>query len=220
MQYGFLLSGYRRKCYYWEFVILYRKVLIIICAVFINNSIPLQALTIQVVLLVAFFLQLRVQPYTTPQLNMTETLAILVADVTIYCGLYYLTMQLSNAVSWLLFTLIVATNVVFLIYWVFTLIGSAWEQIAISIPVLNRLFRPDYCYDQDLERLIDLNPLQNLPGSLDFRLNLQDSMRRMLKLRLPVVSFRANWRNTPRATVVMETSLMISAISGRFKPET
>jgi len=190
MQYGFLLSGYTRHCFYWEFVILYRKVLIIICAVFINSSIPLQALTIQIVLLVAFFLQLRVQPYTTPQLNMTETLAILVADVTIYCGLYYLTMQLSYVASWVLFIIIVATNIVFLLYWITTLLRSVWPALTSLIPALNRIFRPGYFYDKEIERFLDLFTQRNTAYLASFPLSLSSCMRKLLPMHLPIALHR------------------------------
>jgi hypothetical protein len=214
MQYGFLISGYTRRCFYWEFVILYRKVLIIMCAVFINSSIPLQALTIQPILLVAFFLQLRVRPYTSAQLNMTETLAILVADVTIYCGLYYLTMQLAYGTSWLLFSLIVAVSIAFLVYWLKTLIRSAWKPITSSFPILNRIFRPDYCYDKDIERLIDLNSKRNSPELAAFRFTLSDCMRKMLKMKLPLSSLRA--KQKPRREAVTETVSPLLASSRRY----
>jgi len=46
MRYGFLINGYKRKTYYWEFVILFRKIAVICCSVLITNSIPIQALAV------------------------------------------------------------------------------------------------------------------------------------------------------------------------------
>jgi hypothetical protein len=202
LQYGFLLSGYTRHCYYWEFLILYRKVLIIICAAFINNSIPLQALTIQVVLLFAFFLQLRVRPYVTSQLNMTETLAILVADVTIYCGLYYLTMQLSYGASWVLFMLIITVNVAFVIYWLRTLIRSIWDPITFAVPVLRRTLRPHYFRDEDIERFLELSLLWHSPAVASFHFTLSEGMRAILRTPLPDLFIRPNKKYIPRLSVV------------------
>ena len=198
MQYGFLISGYTRRCFYWEFVILYRKVLIIICAVFINNSIQLQALTIQIVLLFAFFLQLLIQPYTTRQLNMTETLAILVADVTIYCGLYYLTMELSEAASWVLFLIIVAVNIAFVIYWLYTLIRSAWDPISSAVPVLGRVLRPDYFRDEDIEQFLELSKLGSSPIVASFDFSLAQCKRKMLCNSLPTKISSLNDHYVPR----------------------
>jgi hypothetical protein len=206
MQYGFLISGYTRRCFYWEFVILYRKVGIIICAVFINNSIQLQALTIQIILLCAFFLQLLIQPYTTRQLNMTETLAILVADITIYCGLYYLTMELSEAASWVLFLVIVAVNIAFVTHWLYTLIRSAWDPITSSVPVLGRIFRPDYFQDEDIEKFLEQSKLGNSPTVAAFSFSLDQCKRKMLKNSLPTKVFSSNERYTPRIIRSVESS--------------
>jgi len=200
MQYGFLISGYTRHCFYWEFVILYRKILIIICAVFINNSIQLQALTIQVVLLVAFFLQLQIQPYTTPQLNTTETLAIMVADITIYSGLYYLTLELSIGASWLLFIFIVAANITFILYWLYALIRSAWDPITTTIPILRRILRPNYFRDKEIERLLELS--ENSPHLFAFPTTLSLCMRAILRDTLPSRFLRPAKHYAPRFSVV------------------
>ena len=39
-KYSFLYEGYKNDKYYWEFVILSRKILIIICSVFMTSSGP------------------------------------------------------------------------------------------------------------------------------------------------------------------------------------
>jgi len=210
MQYGFLMCKYRRHCFYWEFVILYRKVLIIICAVFMTNSIPQQALTIQVILLIAFFLQLHVEPYTTSQLNQIETLAILVADVTIYCGLYYLTLQLSLTAAWLLFILIVTANVAFLLAWLRALVRSTWSTVSRSLPALGFLLRPDYCYDEDIERCIKQNRKGNTPEVAAFHMNLVLSMRQMLRQQLPLLSLITSPRYTPRIVAAFDVTSLLS----------
>jgi len=37
LKFGFLFNGFNYKHYYWEFVILYRKIFIISCSVFLAN---------------------------------------------------------------------------------------------------------------------------------------------------------------------------------------
>lgn len=182
LQYGFLISGYKRTCYYWEFVILYRKVLIIICAVFITNFMPIRALTIQIVLLVAFFLQVQVEPYTTKSLNRTETLAILTADVTIYCGLYYLTEQLSIAASWVLFTFIVTANIVFFLYWLYALICS----LVLNVTPIQKLLRLNNFQDNYMDQFIENHSNRQSDLMAGFATSLQGNMRRMVRQSLPV----------------------------------
>ena len=63
--YGFLFNGYTKTEYYWEFVILYRKILIISCSVFIANlaSVSIQALTVMILLVISLVMQLKYNPY-------------------------------------------------------------------------------------------------------------------------------------------------------------
>ena len=92
-KYGFLFNGYTKTEYYWEFIILYRKILIITCSVFIANlaSVSIQALTVMFLLIISLVIQLKCNPYIGDKLNSMEVRSILVSAVTIYCGLYYLT---------------------------------------------------------------------------------------------------------------------------------
>lgn len=209
LQYGFLISGYRWKCYYWEFVILYRKVLIIMCGVFISSSIPMQALTIQLVLLSSLLLQLYVRPFTSYHLNMTETLAICVSDATIYCGLYYLTEELSSETSLLFFAVIVVTNAVFLCYWLYALVDSTMDAINSSFPALGYLLRPHYFRDKEIERLIEENIKANSLEVAAFTLNLSECMRKMLGNRFPSFKSPLDMRYAPRASVVSDSRTLI-----------
>lgn len=116
--YGYLLNGYRESTYYWEFVIFARKIAIVSCSVFITNAISIQALAVQLVFILALFLQFAIAPYNSRALNNLELYEIIVADVTIYCGLFYLTEKLSLIGTWLLFICIILANAVFFIYWI------------------------------------------------------------------------------------------------------
>lgn len=54
LKFGFLFNGFNKSHYYWEFIILYRKILVICCSVFLATlSIPIQALTVMVILLLS-----------------------------------------------------------------------------------------------------------------------------------------------------------------------
>jgi hypothetical protein len=113
---GFFYNGFRKSHFYWEFLILYRKIIIISLVVFVGNeSIPIQALTIMIFLLVFLYLQYWRRPYSTSGLNDIELRAIMVAAVTIYCGIYYLTEQLPEWFKVLLFTIMLLANAYFLI---------------------------------------------------------------------------------------------------------
>jgi len=136
-KYGFLYIGYKYSNFYWELVILYRKIAIAFTSVFLSSiSVEIQALTVMIVILVAFNLQLRYMPYENLELNMMETRSIVVAGVTIYCGLYFLTNDLSEQVKICLFVLILSANVYFIVSWIFGISNTFLVKIAKSKPYL------------------------------------------------------------------------------------
>lgn len=138
---GFIYNGYEPSKYYWEFVILYRKIIIICLAVFLTNiSIPVQALTVMMVLLAAFGLQVKHKPYVVTTMNALEVKAILVAAVTIYCGLYYMTKSVNAQSQLVLFVVVVAINAYFLLNWAYRVLEIGFKTALNYIPCLKRCF--------------------------------------------------------------------------------
>lgn len=142
-KYGFLYNGYRMERYYWEFVIIYRKVLIIFISVFVSTvSVEVQALSVMLVIIVAFYLQHANQPYDVQELNDLELLSIFTSGITIYSGLYFLTNDLNNTAGMVFFALIVISNTIFLTYWAFGISQAYMEKIAKMKPrLMSRLCR-------------------------------------------------------------------------------
>lgn len=92
IKFSFLYKGYQPRWYFWEFVILYRKVALVCASVFLSTvSIMVQALSVLAVLLISLFFQLQLQPFATAVFNRLELKSILVSAVTIYSGLFYQT---------------------------------------------------------------------------------------------------------------------------------
>jgi hypothetical protein len=134
-QYSFLYLGYKMSHFYWEFVILYRKLIIAFISVFlINISVHIQALTVLLVLLGALVLQAKHEPFTEPQLNELEFRSILTSLVTIYCGLFYLTEDLEEVMKVILFLLIVTLNAYFILYWIGSYLFIWLSTLAQSYP--------------------------------------------------------------------------------------
>jgi len=142
-KYGFLYNGYKPTRYYWEFVIIYRKILIIFISVFVSSvSVDMQALSVMLVIIVAFYLQHANQPYDVKELNDLELLSILTSGITIYSGLFFLTNDLTNTAGLVFFALIVLSNVIFLTYWAFGISQAYMEKIAKLKPrLMSRLCR-------------------------------------------------------------------------------
>ena len=118
LQFSFLYKGYTEKWFFWEFVILYRKVALICSAVFFNSvSTMIQALSVLAVLLICLFLQLAVKPFAMPNFNTLELKSLFVSLITIYAGLYFEANSMNQVLSILIFLLILLANAYFLLGW-------------------------------------------------------------------------------------------------------
>jgi hypothetical protein len=136
LKFGFLYHGFKQSRFYWEFVILYRKVILIALSVFLTNySVNAQALTVLLTILVYLWLQYYYRPYTLDELNDLEIIAILITSGTIYAGLYYLTVEIGNSYvdyigAVLLFVFVAILNSIFFILWF-----NKTSKIALNIGV-------------------------------------------------------------------------------------
>jgi predicted outer membrane repeat protein len=144
LRFGFLYTGYKSSNYYWEFVIIYRKIIIICCVVFIGNfSVHVQALSIMLVISAFAVLHHFVQPYSNSSLNDMEMRAILVAAVTIYCGLFYLTGNLNEVAKIFFFVVMVGINVYFFKFFLKQLTISLKGTVFKALPWLRRCLKSE-----------------------------------------------------------------------------
>ena len=58
-------------------------------------------------------------PYNVYEFNHLEQQALAIASITLYCGLYYTTEAIDNAVQLFLFLIIAIGNIYFCISWVY-----------------------------------------------------------------------------------------------------
>ena len=90
-KYGFLYKGYKVDSYYWECVIMYRKVAMIFISVFLNGiGTMIQALVVMVLLVFFIVVTQRYKPYYSRQLNDLEIVSLITSCITFYCGLFFL----------------------------------------------------------------------------------------------------------------------------------
>ena len=131
-KFGFLYNGYKRSSYFWEIVIMYRKILMIGISVFMNRiGLIFQALVL--LILMVSFLQLNntLRPFATRDLNDIEDLSMIAGIVTIYCGILFITNKDPSSPSFdptsdfslptwgalLTFFVIIIANLVFVFTW-------------------------------------------------------------------------------------------------------
>ena len=131
-KFGFLFSGFKRKYYYWEIAIMYRKTMMIFISVFLNRiGLIVQALVILIVLVIFIQINNLKRPYADRALNEIENFSLLTATITIYCGIFFLSAKDPSSASYdkntdfslnetgkvILFLLIVGSNIAFMLIW-------------------------------------------------------------------------------------------------------
>jgi len=148
--FGFIFNGYKIQKFYWEFIIMYRKILIITISVFMSNgSTTVQALTVVIVLILSLYFQYSSKPYSRSELNYMETEALLTAVTTIYCGLYYLTNLTDEGVKLFLFFIILGGNLYFMIYWIYYVSLALLDVIVKYFPNLRNALKRGDAFEEE-----------------------------------------------------------------------
>ena len=138
--FGFIFNGYQRERYYWDFIILYRKIIIIAIVVFFNNfTLTVQALCIFLVLNVFMYSHYILKPYASDVLNSMEMRALVISTCTLSSGLYYLTSGTNDQFQLLLFILVFAGNLYFIFFWGYY-VGLAFIDIISKLSPKLRFF--------------------------------------------------------------------------------
>ncbi len=142
MKFGFLYNGYKVDYYYWEIVIMYRKIILIFIAVFIQNyGVMTQALIVFMLLLVCLVLNLKKKPFFLVALNDLETLSLITSILSIYCGIFFIAnipsefvddippevkggISLDRGTNLFFFFIILASNLVFIFFWLYKIMNE------------------------------------------------------------------------------------------------
>lgn len=89
-KYGFFYNGYKRQNYFWEIIIMYRKILCIVLSIFLRQvGLIVQALVLLIILVVFMQANSQRRPYSARALNDLESMSIISQIVTIYCGIFF-----------------------------------------------------------------------------------------------------------------------------------
>lgn len=123
MKYGFLFNGYKVETFFWEVIILYRKIFIVMTTVFFSVvSTEAQVLVVLLIIIVSLLLHIRYEPFYTEVLNRMELYSLQVACTTMYGGMFYVTgvhynYMNSDALRWFFLLVILVPNILFFGYW-------------------------------------------------------------------------------------------------------
>lgn len=150
-KYGFLYRGYRKEFYFWEIIIMYRKIALIFIAVFISAYGTIaQALIVFLFLIIFLLINIKHKPYSTETLNDLELMSLITSMITIYCGLFYLSeipeelmrknpdvtngLQLSEDMKLFFFAAIIIANLFFFIYWGYKMYQEVKSKFRNTLP--------------------------------------------------------------------------------------
>ena len=184
--FGFLYNGFRHSRFFWEFVIMYRKILLISIAVFMaSEALILQALNVVIVLFISVYLQYGFKPYNNLELNHMEMQALAVASITIYCGLYYLSKSIGDGIKMVLFIAIVLGNSYFILYWIYYMLQALVDMFIKIFPQFKLLCKRGDAFEEEFntEKIVQegvfYNPLEGAKAYTFFEMETQVKPKKM-----------------------------------------
>jgi hypothetical protein len=151
-RYGFLFSGYLRKRYFWEFVIIGKKFILVVLTIIMQSDYDptIQSLLLITSLLVFLVLHVHFNPYITKELNNLELLSSLAAIITILAGII-LNESSKSKRDWLVVIssiVIIVINVWFLYIWVKFMFWKNVRELVDKYEFLKRFFNYSDGIDQ------------------------------------------------------------------------
>jgi hypothetical protein len=129
---GYLYNGYIEKAFFWEPVILVRKMVMVLIATLLTLSgKKIQAMLVFIFMVFCLIIHNAVKPFMSRRLNQIEAVSIIALVISIYCGIFFVTDKdnnktakennndyaLSDSEKLILFLLFLFSNLTFLIYW-------------------------------------------------------------------------------------------------------
>ena len=126
--------------FFWEIVIMYRKIAMIFIAVFIQpQGVITQALLVFLLMVIFLIVNIKKKPYVSLALNDLETISLITSAISIYCGVFFIAdipaaddasvpsdvkgvITLSDTMRLLFFFLIVIANGAFFGFWLYKML--------------------------------------------------------------------------------------------------
>jgi hypothetical protein len=118
---GFLYDGFRMDCWYWEIVVLARKIALSMVSVFLSVStredlsLYRQGLAALFIMVASLCIHLRVSPYRDLQINRLEEVGLSVSSLTLFCGMLTFDNTASGTMKSIVSVAVVGMNLVWLL---------------------------------------------------------------------------------------------------------
>eukprot|EP00474_Spongospora_subterranea_P008032 CRZ08490.1 hypothetical protein [Spongospora subterranea] len=112
MRYSFLSQGYTKSCYFWEIVVVGRKVLLSAISVFLSFSVIIQSLTALLLIILSLVSHVYHHPFENHLLDHIEFLSLFNSFITFMCGQYLFNTDVTQTAVVTTIVLVVS-NVIF-----------------------------------------------------------------------------------------------------------
>ena len=154
IKYGFMFYGYVHSKYYWEFVILAKKLFIITLTVVTQSSVNdyLQSTLVITFLVVFFIFQMRCNPYITKELNDLEVYALIASIVTILCGIIYSDSTQEAYFADIMLVIILVANLIFILRWLKFMFREGIVYLVTNIEFLRKRFYWKDGFDNEISK--------------------------------------------------------------------
>ncbi|KAJ6249788.1 insulin-like growth factor binding protein [Anaeramoeba flamelloides] len=153
LKFGLLCTRYNKNFFFWEIVIMIRKLFLVISQIYLYNYTVLQLIAMILILLLALIIQFRFKPYIESRHNFLESILLFISNVILFAGLVFYSNELdlysnnNNLITVLMFIIIFA---------VFLLLFITFLDVANKIKVSKRT-KGDY----NKKKLNQLNMFNN-----------------------------------------------------------
>ncbi|EWS73274.1 transmembrane protein, putative (macronuclear) [Tetrahymena thermophila SB210] len=116
IEYSFISVGYKEKYYYWEFLKLLYKALLILLSILLKQNVQLKVCMMNLVILINFYVVFKVKPFKKQYFNNLVQQSTLISALSLYFSSLSPDVLYENVVLQALFVIFVATlNILFII---------------------------------------------------------------------------------------------------------
>ncbi|KAG2438727.1 hypothetical protein HXX76_005272 [Chlamydomonas incerta] len=117
--YSFMYEDYSERAYFWDSMIMLRKLAVIIVITFLEPISPqLQILTALGVIIIALVAQMLVHPYKNARMNYMERLSLWATMAMLYCALYFSSGDVPQAAKTAIGSILLVFNILVVAYFV------------------------------------------------------------------------------------------------------
>ncbi|KAL4512025.1 hypothetical protein ABPG72_005027 [Tetrahymena utriculariae] len=114
--FGFLYNEYSERCYWWEIVKTFQKIIIILVLNIFEQRVIVKGCIILAIVFMQMCFSLNFQPFLIPDLNKTDFISSIVCCLTISLGIILTNYNQSNGSKIIIYILVAIINLTFIIF--------------------------------------------------------------------------------------------------------